>query len=119
MRAAEGTSAAVVASGESWFPRHTLFGVQLAPSDAEIVRPNHDLTYQLTARKERLSWLIRFINDNGALGKVSVTLFFLSCKRSAFITAEVETHGIHFHFGEHPYTHSCDPSRCLKEVVNA
>ncbi|KAF9227508.1 hypothetical protein BS17DRAFT_746046 [Gyrodon lividus] len=53
MRAAEGISAAVVAS------------------DAEIVRPNHDLTCQLTARKERLSWLIRFINDNGALGKMS------------------------------------------------
>ncbi|KAF8136731.1 hypothetical protein EV363DRAFT_1395817 [Boletus edulis] len=53
MRAAEGISAAVVAS------------------DAEIVRPNHDLTYQLTARKERLSWLIKFINDNGALGKMS------------------------------------------------
>jgi hypothetical protein len=44
-------------------------------SDAEIVRPNHDLTCQLMARKERLSWLIKFINDNGALGKVSVTSF--------------------------------------------
>ncbi|KIJ69004.1 hypothetical protein HYDPIDRAFT_172503 [Hydnomerulius pinastri MD-312] len=53
MRAAEGTSAGVITS------------------DAEIVRPNHDLTCQLTARKERLSWLIRFINDNGALGKMS------------------------------------------------
>ncbi|KIK91679.1 hypothetical protein PAXRUDRAFT_830622 [Paxillus rubicundulus Ve08.2h10] len=53
MRAAEGTSAAVVAS------------------DAEIVRPNHDLTCQLMGRKERLSWLIKFINDNGALGKMS------------------------------------------------
>ncbi|KAF8843579.1 hypothetical protein BDN67DRAFT_964047 [Paxillus ammoniavirescens] len=53
MRAAEGTSAAVVAS------------------DVEIVRPNHDLTCQLMARKERLSWLIKFINDNGALGKMS------------------------------------------------
>ncbi|KAI6005623.1 hypothetical protein EDD15DRAFT_2212668 [Pisolithus albus] len=40
-------------------------------SDPEIVRPNHDLTAQLTARKERLSWLIGFINDNGALGKMS------------------------------------------------
>ncbi|KAG9318812.1 Non-repetitive/WGA-negative nucleoporin C-terminal-domain-containing protein [Chiua virens] len=53
MRAAEGISTAVIAS------------------DAEIVRANHDLTYQITARKERLSWLIRFINDNGALGKMS------------------------------------------------
>ncbi|KAH7889197.1 hypothetical protein F5I97DRAFT_483446 [Phlebopus sp. FC_14] len=53
MRAAEKTSVAVIAS------------------DSEIVRPNHDLSSQLTARKERLSWLIRFINDNGALGKMS------------------------------------------------
>ncbi|KAG6334835.1 hypothetical protein ID866_4257 [Astraeus odoratus] len=53
MRAAEETSAGVLAS------------------DPEIVRPNHDLTAQLTARKERLSWLIGFINDNGALGKMS------------------------------------------------
>ncbi|KAI6045772.1 hypothetical protein EDC04DRAFT_3031700 [Pisolithus marmoratus] len=53
MHAAEETSASVLAS------------------DPEIVRPNHDLTAQLTARKERLSWLIGFINDNGALGKMS------------------------------------------------
>ncbi|KIM58886.1 hypothetical protein SCLCIDRAFT_127429 [Scleroderma citrinum Foug A] len=53
MRAAEEMSAGVLAS------------------DPEIVRPNHDLTAQLTARKERLSWLIGFINDNGALAKMS------------------------------------------------
>ncbi|KAG2031047.1 hypothetical protein BDR03DRAFT_1032191 [Suillus americanus] len=40
-------------------------------SDPEIIRPNHDLTSQLTSRKDRLSWLIRFINDNAALGKMS------------------------------------------------
>ncbi|KAJ8584941.1 hypothetical protein M405DRAFT_746145 [Rhizopogon salebrosus TDB-379] len=40
-------------------------------SDTEIIRPNHDLTSQLTSRKDRLSWLIRFINDNAALGKMS------------------------------------------------
>ncbi|KAH7921734.1 hypothetical protein BV22DRAFT_1095926 [Leucogyrophana mollusca] len=40
-------------------------------SDPEIVRPNHDLTSQLTGRKDRLSWLVRFINDNAALGKMS------------------------------------------------
>lgn len=39
--------------------------------DPEIIRPNHDLTSQLTSRKDRLSWLIRFINDNAALGKMS------------------------------------------------
>ncbi|KAG2078254.1 hypothetical protein BDR04DRAFT_1088016 [Suillus decipiens] len=40
-------------------------------SDPEIIRPNHDLTSQLSSRKDRLSWLIRFINDNAALGKMS------------------------------------------------
>ncbi|KAG2157173.1 hypothetical protein DEU56DRAFT_7542 [Suillus clintonianus] len=40
-------------------------------SDPEIIRPNHDLTSQLTSRKDRLSWLIRFINDNSALGKMA------------------------------------------------
>ncbi|KAG1753426.1 hypothetical protein EDB19DRAFT_1892754 [Suillus lakei] len=40
-------------------------------SDPEIIRANHDLTSQLTSRKDRLSWLIRFINDNAALGKMS------------------------------------------------
>lgn len=40
-------------------------------SDPEIIRPNHDLTSQLTSRKDRLSWLIRFINDNAALAKMS------------------------------------------------
>lgn len=40
-------------------------------SDPEIIRPNHDLTSQLTSRKDRLSWLIRFINDNAALRKMS------------------------------------------------
>ncbi|KAG6814378.1 hypothetical protein H0H92_010964 [Tricholoma furcatifolium] len=40
-------------------------------SDPEIIQKNHDLTTQLTERKERLSWLIRFINDNAALSKIS------------------------------------------------
>jgi nuclear pore complex protein Nup133 len=39
--------------------------------DAAIIRPNHDLTSQLTSRKDRLSWLIQFINDNAVLGKIS------------------------------------------------
>lgn len=102
MRAAEGISAAVVASGKFLFSSshptstHWVFHIdQHISSDAEIVRPNHDLTYQLTARKERLSWLIRFINDNGALGKVSVTSFgFLGhlvvVQRHASITTAVE-----------------------------
>jgi len=48
--------------------------LNIAP-DPEIVRPNHDLTAQLTARKERLGWLIGFINDNGALAKASGQAF--------------------------------------------
>lgn len=40
-------------------------------SDPEVVRGNPDLSAQLTARKERLSWLIHFINDNAVLGKMS------------------------------------------------
>lgn len=38
--------------------------------DADLVRRDHDLTAQLASRKDRLSWLIRFINDNGVLVKV-------------------------------------------------
>ncbi|KAG5342787.1 hypothetical protein C0989_008737 [Termitomyces sp. Mn162] len=40
-------------------------------SDPDIIQKNHDLGAQLTERKERLSWLIRFINDNAVLGKIS------------------------------------------------
>ncbi|KAI0341587.1 hypothetical protein BDW22DRAFT_1358408 [Trametopsis cervina] len=40
-------------------------------SDVEVVRPNHDLQTQLAHRKERLSFLIKFINDNGVLPKMS------------------------------------------------
>ncbi|KAF7363465.1 Methyltransferase type 11 [Mycena sanguinolenta] len=38
-------------------------------SDPEVVRSNPDLSAQLTGRKERLSWLIHFINDNAVLLK--------------------------------------------------
>ncbi|KAJ7172457.1 methyltransferase type 11 [Mycena filopes] len=38
-------------------------------SDPEVVRINPDLSAQLTSRKERLSWLIHFINDNAVLGR--------------------------------------------------
>ncbi|KAJ6502530.1 hypothetical protein C8R45DRAFT_622368 [Mycena sanguinolenta] len=40
-------------------------------SDPEVVRSNPDLSAQLTSRKERLSWLIHFINDNAVLLKMS------------------------------------------------
>lgn len=39
-------------------------------SDLSVVRPNHDLQAQLSHRKERLSFLIKFINDNGVLTKM-------------------------------------------------
>ena len=41
-------------------------------SDTEVVRAQHDLHAQMTTRKERLSFLIKFINDNSALTKVCV-----------------------------------------------
>ncbi|KAH9934994.1 uncharacterized protein B0H18DRAFT_1082732 [Fomitopsis serialis] len=40
-------------------------------SDGEIVRPNHDSQAQMVSRKERLQFLIRFINENGVLTKMS------------------------------------------------
>ncbi|EJF65900.1 hypothetical protein DICSQDRAFT_49916 [Dichomitus squalens LYAD-421 SS1] len=40
-------------------------------SDPEVVRVHHDLNSQMTGRKERLSFLIKFINDNSALTKMS------------------------------------------------
>ncbi|KDQ60778.1 hypothetical protein JAAARDRAFT_190924 [Jaapia argillacea MUCL 33604] len=40
-------------------------------SDADVVRPNVDLGAQMTGRKERLSFLIKFINENAVLSKVS------------------------------------------------
>ncbi|CAA7271672.1 unnamed protein product [Cyclocybe aegerita] len=40
-------------------------------SDPEVVRQSPDMTAQLTGRKERLSWLISFINENVVLIKMS------------------------------------------------
>ncbi|KAI0831351.1 hypothetical protein BC628DRAFT_1311430 [Trametes gibbosa] len=40
-------------------------------SDTEVVRAHHDLHTQMTGRKDRLSFLIKFINDNSALTKMS------------------------------------------------
>ncbi|CCM02415.1 uncharacterized protein FIBRA_04513 [Fibroporia radiculosa] len=41
-------------------------------SDSEVVRPSHDLQAQISGRKERLSFLIKFINDNAVLTKANV-----------------------------------------------
>ena len=46
----------------------------LVAKDSEVVRRNHDLTVQLSSRKDRLSWLTGFINENLVLGKVSASL---------------------------------------------
>ncbi|KAH9981165.1 Non-repetitive/WGA-negative nucleoporin C-terminal-domain-containing protein [Lactifluus volemus] len=40
-------------------------------SDSTVIRPNNDLTVQLNSRKEKGSFLIKFINENGVIGKIS------------------------------------------------
>ncbi|TCD68905.1 hypothetical protein EIP91_009455 [Steccherinum ochraceum] len=42
---------------------------QVMESDSTIIRSSHDLNAQMTTRKERLSFLIKFINDNAVLTK--------------------------------------------------
>jgi nuclear pore complex protein Nup133 len=39
--------------------------------DPDVVQQSPDMTAQLNGRKERLSWLVGFINENAALMKVS------------------------------------------------
>jgi hypothetical protein len=62
-------SNAILESGEphilSW-----LFTGYLLGSDSTVIRPNSDLTVQLNSRKEKGSFLIKFINENGVIGKV-------------------------------------------------
>jgi hypothetical protein len=45
--------------------------------DSTVIRSNNDLTVQLNSRKEKISFLIKFINENGVLSKVC-TLVFVS-----------------------------------------
>ncbi|KAI0797979.1 hypothetical protein C8Q75DRAFT_801881 [Abortiporus biennis] len=40
-------------------------------SDTHVIRANSDVQVQMTSRKDRLSFLIKFINDNGVLVKMS------------------------------------------------
>jgi hypothetical protein len=69
MSGADQLSRAVLQSGMLLYifflPRNAYISL-----DAEVVRPNHDITAQMTGRKERLSFLISFINENGVLPKV-------------------------------------------------
>ncbi|THH33962.1 hypothetical protein EUX98_g282 [Antrodiella citrinella] len=48
-----------------------LLSTQVMQSDPSIVRSNLDLHSQMSVRKERLSFLIKFINDNAVLTKMS------------------------------------------------
>jgi hypothetical protein len=50
-----------------------LFNVVSHNVDSTVIRPNNDLTVQLNSRKEKISFLIKFINENGVLGKVCVS----------------------------------------------
>ncbi|KAH9952015.1 hypothetical protein B0H21DRAFT_800355 [Amylocystis lapponica] len=40
-------------------------------SDPDVVRPHHDLQAQIISRREKMSFLIKFIGDNGVLHKMS------------------------------------------------
>lgn len=72
MSGAEQLSQAVLESGiVARFPSTSdsaEWGVRGA--DSEIVRAHHDMQAQMINRKERLQFLIRFINENGVLTKV-------------------------------------------------
>ncbi|KAI9509614.1 Non-repetitive/WGA-negative nucleoporin C-terminal-domain-containing protein [Russula earlei] len=49
----------------------TLLSSAILESDNAVMRLNNDLTVQLNSRKEKISFLIKFINENGVLGKMS------------------------------------------------
>ncbi|KAH9043103.1 hypothetical protein EDB85DRAFT_1855669 [Lactarius pseudohatsudake] len=48
-----------------------LLSSAILQSDSTVVRSNNDLTVQLNSRKEKISFLIKFINENGVLSKMS------------------------------------------------
>ena len=71
MTGAEQLSKAILESGNAWLssplePLHIL----RSSLDSEIIRPNHDLNTHMMGRKDKLNFLIKFINDNAALSKV-------------------------------------------------
>ena len=76
MQGAEQLSASVLSSGT--FARqlssiHTT--IPFHPAQ-DVVNNSHDLTLQMAGRKERLSWLIGFINENAVLVKVGHLFHF-------------------------------------------
>ena len=56
--------------------------------DTSVIRPNNDLTVQLNSRKEKISFLIKFINENGVLGKVGA-LFVVPWGISFLVTIQM------------------------------
>ncbi|KAI0035097.1 hypothetical protein K488DRAFT_44136 [Vararia minispora EC-137] len=47
-----------------------MLSTAILKSDFELVKDSNDISSQIATRKERLSFLIKFINENGVLGKV-------------------------------------------------
>lgn len=72
MQGAEQLSMAVLKSGVSnlLIDFLMLYLQKTNTLDPQLVRQSPDMTNQLTGRKERLSWLIGFINENAVLYKV-------------------------------------------------
>jgi len=54
----------------TWLAFGTSSHAHRPPLDSEIVRPNYDLNAHMMGRKDKLNFLIKFINDNAALSKV-------------------------------------------------
>lgn len=77
MSGASRLSSAILESGERLLP-NSLFKRDSRGVDTAVIRPNNDLTVQLTSRKEKISFLIKFINENGVIGKVGV-LIVVAC----------------------------------------
>jgi nuclear pore complex protein Nup133 len=77
MQAAEQLSAAVMESGQPRLLRVCVAAplTVFQSADQEVIKRNHDLGSQMTGRKERLSWLICFINENAVLFRVQFKPF--------------------------------------------
>ncbi len=77
MSGAEQLSEAVLESGQykqlPFDPIHESSNLH-CNSDPEVVRAHHDLSAQMSGRKDRLSFLIKFINDNSVLTKVCLAV---------------------------------------------
>lgn len=73
MQAAEQLSLAVLQSGRLFSLLFVFVLAYTVPPDPQLVRGNQDLSSQLKIRKERLAWLVQFINENTVLIKVSIS----------------------------------------------